>query len=126
VIPGGTGWCGYPPMSVVSSGVSFATKKTGGQVVMLVGANGIGALEAPTLTNYGRGRCQTVPGQGLTTLNNETVSKGDDDGGSVAVFSATVTPGSSCFLLVRGTSINQTGQGFSMFSNAYLLQPTGT
>jgi hypothetical protein len=126
VLRGGTGWCGYPPMSSISAGESFATKNVGGQVIMLVGANGIGALTAPTLTNFKRGRCGTLPGQGLVALRNVTVSMGPDTGGSVAVFSASLAPHSSCFLLVHGMSINEAGQGFSMFSNAYLLVPKET
>lgn len=104
------------------NGLNFAVPNVGGIVVFLVGTDGVGYL-APTLDPYEGGLCQTTDGLYPATLQNVTVSKGQDDGTTVAVFSASLHAGDSCDFDVEGTSYNNVSQGFGIWFSAYLLVP---
>jgi hypothetical protein len=115
---------GVSPRQAFNFSLAFKTGSAGGVVLILVGTEGVGTL-APNL-NDGTvgGQCNDVTGQGVTTLQNVTVSKGPNDGGAVGIFSAPVPPDTTCVLNLFGTSYNKQYYGFSGWGNAYLLVPT--
>jgi hypothetical protein len=102
--------------SPIGTGLSFSTK-VGEIVLILVGTDGVGSL-APDLEN-----CNTTNSLDPATLQNDTVSKGNDDGAAVAVFSASLQAGDDCTFEVYGTSYTTVPQGFGLWLRAYSLVP---
>jgi hypothetical protein len=130
LVTGSFDWlCGTIPTGE-SAGVGFdlVTGKVGGLILILVGTEGIGNLGTPTVSSYDSGRNDGGSCSYVSTLRNVTVSQGQNEAASVAIYTADAAPESTCAFWVNGSSFTRPGDddaSAGLWANAYLLVPNG-